>query len=169
MSLITPDFGLLFWMTLIFGIVFFLLAKFGFPMITSMVDKSNERINESIAKAKEAEESLARLAEQQTQMIQEARAEQSRILKEASEAKEQMMAKAREEAQTLSSDMIERAKTQIEAEKESALKDIRRQVSLLSVEIAEKLVRGELKSDDRQAELLDKLFDEAARNRENKS
>ena len=169
MSLITPDFGLLFWMTLIFGIVFFLLAKFGFPMITSMVDKRSERINESIAKAKEAEESLARLAEQQTQMIQEARAEQSRILKEASEAKEQMMAKAREEAQALSSDMIERAKTQIEAEKESALKDIRRQVSLLSVEIAEKLVRGELKSDDRQAELLDKLFDEAARNRENKS
>ncbi len=62
MSLITPDFGLLFWMTLIFLIVFFLLAKFGFPIITGMVDKRSERINGSMAKAKGAAERLAGLA-----------------------------------------------------------------------------------------------------------
>ena len=53
MSLITPDFGLLFWMTLIFGIVFFVLAKWGFPLITGMVDKRSDRIEQSIAKARE--------------------------------------------------------------------------------------------------------------------
>lgn len=162
MSLITPDFGLLFWMTLIFAIVFFVLAKFGFPMITGMVDRRSKRINESIAKAKEAEESLASLAQQQEKMIQETRAEQARILKEASEARDRMIATAKEEARVQASDMIEHARIEIEAEKESALRDIRRQVSLLSVEIAEKVIRKDLESGAEQMALLDRLFDEAA-------
>lgn len=162
MSLITPDFGLLFWMTLIFAIVFFVLAKFGFPMITGMVDRRSKRINESIAKAKEAEESLASLAQQQEKMIKETRAEQARILKEASEARDRMIATAKEEARVQASDMIEHARIEIEAEKESALRDIRRQVSLLSVEIAEKVIRKDLESGAEQMALLDRLFDEAA-------
>lgn len=162
MSLITPDFGLLFWMTLIFAIVFFVLAKFGFPMITGMVDRRSKRINESIAKAKEAEESLASLAQQQEKMIKETRAEQARILKEASEARDRMIATAKEEARVQASDMIEHARIEIEAEKESAFRDIRRQVSLLSVEIAEKVIRKDLESGAEQMALLDRLFDEAA-------
>ena len=62
MSLVTPDFGLLVWMTLIFAIVFFVLAKWGFPAITGMVDKRSERINESIEKAREAEKMLSEMA-----------------------------------------------------------------------------------------------------------
>ena len=81
MSLITPDFGLLVWMTLIFGIVFFVLAKWGFPMITGSVEKRAQRIGESIKAAKEAEEKLRNLAEEQSRMIEETRQEQSRILK----------------------------------------------------------------------------------------
>lgn len=162
MSLITPDFGLLFWMVLIFGIVFFLLAKFGFPMITGMVDRRSERINESIAKAKEAEESLATLAEQQKKLLQEARAEQAKILKEASEARDQMIARAKEDAQAQAADIIGRARAQIENEKETALRDIRSQVAMLSVEIAEKVVQDKLKDNSSQMALLDKLFDEAS-------
>lgn len=162
MSLITPDFGLLFWMVLIFGIVFFLLAKFGFPMITGMVDRRSERINESIAKAKEAEESLATLAEQQKKLLQEARAEQVKILKEASEARDQMIARAKEDAQAQAADIIGRARAQIENEKETALRDIRSQVAMLSVEIAEKVVQDKLKDNSSQMALLDKLFDEAS-------
>lgn len=163
MSLVTPDFGLLFWMVLIFGIVFFLLAKFGFPMITGMVDRRSERINESIAKAKQAEESLARLSEEQTKMIQEARAEQARILKEASEARDQMIAKAREDAQAQADDIISHARVQMEQEKEIALRDIRRQVSILSVEVAEKVVRKKLSTDAEQMALLDRVVDETVR------
>ena len=83
MNLITPDTGLLFWMVLIFGIVFFILAKWGFPAITGMVDKRNEHISESLRLADEARERMSHLAEEQKALIAETKAEQSRILKEA--------------------------------------------------------------------------------------
>ena len=79
MSLITPDFGLLVWMTLIFGIVFFVLAKWGFPMITDSVRQRADRINESIKQAKEAEEKLRNLASEQAAIIEETKKEQTRI------------------------------------------------------------------------------------------
>lgn len=98
MSLITPDFGLLVWMTLIFGIVFFVLAKWGFPMITGSVEKRAQRIGESIKAAKEAEERLRNLAEEQSRMIEEARQEQSRILKEASASRDSIVEQAKDQA-----------------------------------------------------------------------
>ena len=91
MSLITPDFGLIVWMTLIFGIVFFILAKWGFPMITDSVQKRADRINASIKAAKEAEEKLRNLAAEQSEMIEEARKEQARILKEAAASRDMIV------------------------------------------------------------------------------
>ena len=111
MSLITPDFGLLVWMVLIFGIVFFILAKFGFPMITGMVDKRAERIGDSISKAREAEEKLAALAQEQEKMIEQTRLEQGRILKEAAEARDAMVAQAKEQAAEEASKILEKAKS----------------------------------------------------------
>ena len=102
MSLITPDFGLLFWMTLIFAILFFLLAKFGFPIITGMVEKRSERIEKSIAEAHAAEERLSNLEQEQRKVIENARLEQGRILEEAGIAKDNIIsdakARAKEEA-----------------------------------------------------------------------
>ena len=163
MSLITPDFGLLFWMTLIFGIVFFLLAKFGFPMITGMVDERSKRINDSIAKAKEAEQRLASLAEEQSRMIEQTRLEQGRLLREVSESREQIIAQAKVQAEAEASKILADARVRINEERENAVRDIRRQVSLISVEVAQKIVRKELSSDGAQQELLDKLVDEASR------
>ena len=163
MSLITPDFGLLFWMTLIFGIVFFILAKFGFPMITGMVDKRRERIEDSITKAKEAEERLASLADEQARMIEQTRLEQNRILNEAAEARDRIVAQAKEQATEEASKIIDHAKVEIAAERETALRDIRRQVAILSVNVAEKIVRKDLGTDAGQMELIDKLVDEVSR------
>lgn len=163
MSLITPDFGLLFWMTLIFLIVFFLLAKFGFPIITGMVDKRSERINGSIAKAKEAEERLAGLAEEQARLIEQARLEQGRILKEASEARDAMIAKAKAEASQEASAILDNAKREIEIERESALNDIRREVAELGLQVAEKVIRKELDSDSGQKDFIDRILDEMPR------
>lgn len=163
MSLITPDFGLLVWMTLIFGIVFFLLAKFGFPMITGMVDERSKRINDSIAKAKEAEQRLASLAEEQSRMIEQTRLEQGRLLREVSESREQIIAQAKVQAEAEASKILADARVRINEERENAVRDIRRQVSLISVEVAQKIVRKELSSDGAQQELLDKLIDEASR------
>lgn len=160
MSLITPDFGLLFWMTLIFVILFIVLAKFGFPAITGMVDKRSERINESIGKAREAESRLEQLGEEQTRMIEETRAEQARILKEASQARDSILSQARQQAQDDASKIIEQARTQIAAEKESALRDIRSQVANLSVDVAEKILRGRLSSEQAQMDLITKMVDE---------
>ena len=83
MSLVTPDFGLLFWMVIIFGVVFFVLAKFGFPVITGMVRKRSDHIEESLKKAQEAQEALENLTRESRRINEEARAEQGRILKEA--------------------------------------------------------------------------------------
>ncbi|MDO5442181.1 MAG: F0F1 ATP synthase subunit B [Bacteroidia bacterium] len=160
MSLITPDFGLLFWMTLIFAILFFVLAKFGFPAITGMVDKRSERINESIGKAREAEQKLERLSEQHTRMIEETRAEQARILKEASQAKDTILSQARQQAQDDAAKIMEQARTQIAAEKESALRDIRAQVANLSVDVAEKILRNRLSSEQAQMDLITRMVDE---------
>lgn len=163
MSLITPDFGLLFWMTLIFAIVFFILAKFGFPMITRMVDERSERISQSIANAREAEQKLATLAEEQEKMIREAREEQNRILKEASETRDSIISQARSQASEEAAKELARAKTEIAAERETALRDIRRQVALLSVEVAGKVVRKSLSDNAEMSALVDRYMDEADR------
>ncbi|MBQ9399782.1 MAG: F0F1 ATP synthase subunit B [Bacteroidales bacterium] len=160
MSLITPDFGLLFWMVVIFGILFFILAKFGFPMITGMVEKRNRYIADSLRQADEARASLANLAEEQSKLIEQARLEQGRILKEASQTRDKIIAQAKEQASEEAVKMIEHAKKQISAEKESALKEIRTQVAMLSVEVAEKVVRENLKTQSDQLALIDRMMDE---------
>ena len=162
MSLITPDFGLLVWMTLIFGIVFFVLAKWGFPMITGSVRERAERINASIKAAKEAEERLQNLAKEQSEMIEEARREQARILKETFASRDAMIENAKSQAQEEASKIISQARKQIDAEKESALSDIRKEVAMLSVSIAEKVLRKDLADDSEQARLISALVDEMA-------
>lgn len=162
MSLITPAFGLLFWMVVIFGIVFFLLAKFGFPVITKAVQTRSDHIADSLKAADEAQARLAGLAREQAKMIEETRLEQSRILKEASESRERIIAQAREEAAAEAAKLLDHAKVEIAAERESAIRDIRRQVAMISVEVAEKIVRKDLEGDAAQQGLIDRMVDEAA-------
>lgn len=162
MSLITPDFGLIFWMTLIFAIVFFILAKFGFPMITGMVDERAERINASIKLAKEAEKKLGEIAVQQEKMLEETRAEQSRLIKEAAQTRDAIIAQAKGQAQAEADKVIAKAHEQIAAERDAALKDIRSQVALLSMEVAEKIVRQRLADDKAQVDLVNSILDDLA-------
>ena len=161
MSLITPDFGLIFWMVIIFGAVFFILAKFGFPVITRMVEKRNDHIAGSLRAAEEAQKKLAGLAEEQAALIEKTRLEQGRLIKEASETRDAIVAQAKEQASREAAAMIEHAKTEIAAERESAIRDIRSQVASISVEVAEKIVRKDLAEGDDQLALLDRLVDEA--------
>lgn len=162
MSLITPDFGLLVWMTLIFGIVFFVLAKWGFPMITGSVEKRAQRINDSIKAAKEAEEKLRNLAEEQSRMIEETRQEQSRILKEAAASRDNIVEQAKVQAREEASRILDQARTQIAAEKESALRDVRKEVALLSVSVAEKVLKTSLSDGSEQSALVDRLVDDVS-------
>ena len=161
MSLITPSFGLLFWMVVIFGIVFFLLAKFGFPVITKAVQSRSDHIADSLKAADEAQAQLANMAQEQAKMIEETRLEQSRILKEASESRERIIAQAKEDAAAEAAKLLEHAKVEIAAERESAIRDIRRQVAMISVDVAEKIVRKDLDTDGGQQALLDRMVEEA--------
>ena len=163
MSLITPDFGLLFWMVVIFGAVFFLLAKFGFPVITKAVQRRSDHIADSLQAARKAEEQLSNMAQEQQKMIEQTRLEQSRILKEASQAREQMIAQAKEDASAAAEKILEDARSRIAAEKDAALKDIRRQVAMISMEVAEKVVREDLKTDAGQLALVERMLEESQR------
>ena len=165
MSLITPDFGLLFWMTLIFAIVFFILAKFGFPLITGMVKKRSDRIEQSLKDAEEARKALKELAEEHKRMIEEARKEQARILNEAATAGDKIVQEAKDQAREQTTAMIEKAREEIRIEQETARRELSHEVAALSVEVAEKLVRGHLDTDQRQRALIDKLIEEARASR----
>lgn len=157
MDLMMPDSGLLFWMTIIFAIVFFVLAKFGFPIITGMVEKRNRRISDSLEAARIAEEALAGLKQEQERLISEARAEQGRILKEAAAERDNIVARAQEEAHEEARRIMEDARERIREEKDAALTEIRNEVADLSLSIAEKVLRKELSRDGEQKEYAERL------------
>lgn len=162
MSLLTPDFGLLVWMTLIFGIVLVILGKYGFPVITGMVEKRSRQIEDSLNKAREAEKRFSELADEQARLLEQTRAEQSRLVKEASEVRDKMIQSARKKASEEAAGIIAQAKAEIQTERESALRELCRQVSMLSIEVAEKVIRKELDKTEGQLELVDRMVREAA-------
>ena len=155
-----PDSGLLFWMTVIFGLVLFILAKFGFPMITGMVEKRNKRISDSLEAARIAEEALANLQQEQERLISETRSEQARLMQEAAAERDRMIAQAQEQARAEAQKIMDDARVRINEEKEAVMKEIRNEVALVSLSIAEKVVRKELSSDASHKELVDKLINE---------
>ena len=163
MQLITPDTGLLFWMVVIFGLVFFLLWKFGFPIITSMVEKRNTTIEKSLRDAHEIEARMSQMVEEHSRMLEEARKEQAQILREATDARNKIIAAAKDEAREEAGKILAEARTEIAAEKEAALRDVRKEVAVLSVSIAEKILRKELSEDRKQQEYIDRMVDETVR------
>lgn len=160
MSLLVPDSGLLFWMLLAFGIVFFVLAKYGFPIITKMVDERKQYIDTSLEAAREANERLTNIQTESEAILVKAKEEQSRILSEAIATRESIIKEAKGKAQIEGQKMLEEAKLQIQAEKEDAIRDIRRQVAMLSVDIAQKVLRKDLDKETKQMDMIDRLLDE---------
>ncbi len=160
MNLLLPESGLLFWMTVIFAIVFFVLAKFGFPVITGMVERRSRRINDSLEAARVAEEAIENLNATKEQIVAETRMEQERLTKEAVGERERIIGLAQAQARQEADRILQEAHEKILEEKEAALKDIRREVALVSMTIAEKLVRKELSSAEGQRELLDRLVED---------
>lgn len=162
MDLLIPSTGLLFWMTIVFLIVLFLLWKFGFPAIVNMVNARKAFIDDSLRKAHEANEKLANIQQMSETLLQEARQKQSQILKEAAHTRDQIVGQAQEKARNESARIIAEAKAEIENEKQNAIRDIRNEVVVLSVQIAEKILREKLSDDKKQMEIIDRMLDEVA-------
>jgi F-type H+-transporting ATPase subunit b len=164
MDLLIPSTGLLFWMTITFLVVFFLLWKFGFPVITGMVKERQAFIDESLKKAHEANERLANIQKEGESILQEAREKQAQILKEAAETRDAIVEQAQTKARSEGARLLDEAKAAIEQEKKAAIADIRQQVAALSVEIAEKVLRQNLKDDKSQMDLIDRMLDDVSAN-----
>ncbi len=160
MELFTPDVGLIFWMLIPFLIVFFILAKYAWPAILKGVEKRNEYIDESLLAAKQARDELARVKADTEAMLDQTRKEQTAILAEAANSRDMIVADAKEKAGVEAAKMMETARTQILLEKEDAIRQIRREVATLSVDVAEKVLRAKLDKKDEQMNMIDRLLDE---------
>lgn len=159
-SFFTPDFGLLFWMFITFLVVLVVVGKFGFPAIVKMVEERKAYIDESLNKAREANEKLANIQAESEQILKKAREQQAQILKEAMATRDNIVKDAQIKAQVEGQRILDEAKDLISVEKENALKDIREQVADLSIQIAEKMLRKELKKSSEQTEMIDRLLNE---------
>ena len=159
-SILTPDLGLLFWMLLAFLVVFFVLAKFGFPAIVGMVDKRKKYIDESLDKAQKAAAKLENIKQESESILQEARDKQAVILKEAAATRDSIVETAQAKAREESARIISEAKAEIESQKQAAISEIRGEVARLSVEVSEKVLRQKLGTDQAQMDYIDRMLDE---------
>ena len=159
MSLLLPDSGLLFWMFVAFGIVFVILAKYGFPIIIRMVEDRKVYIDQSLEVAREANAQLSKLKQEGDALVAAANKEQGRILKEAMEERDKIVHEARKQAEIAAQKELD-AVRQIQVEKDEAIRDIRRQVAVLSVDIAEKVLRKSLQDKEAQMGMIDRMLDE---------
>ena len=162
MDLLIPSGGLLFWMTLVFLLVFFILWKWGFPSIVKMVEDRKAYIDDSLRKAHEANEKLANIQKESESIMQKAREQQASILREASATRDTIVEQAQEKAREESSRIVSEARAEIEAEKQNVIRDIRNHVAELSVQIAEKILHEKLSNDGKQMELIDRLLDDVS-------
>lgn len=156
-GLLDPSIGLLFWMTLSFLIVMFLLKKFAWKPILEGLKTREEGIASALESAKAAKEEMARLQASNEDLLKEARAERDAMLKEAKEIRENTISRAESEAKEKADAIIAKATAEIENEKLAAMTELKNQVADISLGIAEQVLRKKLADDSEQKELMDKL------------
>jgi F-type H+-transporting ATPase subunit b len=160
MDLITPSIGLIFWNTVVFVILLFLLSKFAWKPILGAVKKREESINNALQAAENAKAEMAKLQSQNEEILQQARIERDQMLKEARDSRDRMIAEAKSKASEEADRMIAAARDSIRNEKLAAITDLKNQVAVLSVEIAEKILRQELSSAEKQQALANSLIED---------
>ena len=160
MSLLIPEIGLLFWMSISFLIVFGILAKFGFPIITKAVEKRNSYIHDSLEKAREAEARIVAVQTEAEKILEKARTERNKILNEAREIQKQIEQEAKTQAEQQAIQQIHRAEAEIEESKQRALDSVKDEIAGISVKIAEKLLSEQLKNDKAQKAFINHLLEE---------
>ncbi len=153
--IIEPGIGLLFWMGITFLILLFLLSKFAWKPILNMVNERETSIVDALNQAKLAKKEMQELKNDNERIIREAKIERDAILKEAREIKDRIVGEAKEAAKTEGDKMIEQARLSIEAEKASAMHDIKTQIGTLSVSIAESILKKQLDSSEAQSSLVE--------------
>ena len=154
MDLITPAFGLIFWQTLIFLTVLFVLGKFAWKPILGALQAREDSIDEALNSAKIAKEEMASLTADNEKLLAEAKLERDKMLTAASKIAEDMKDQAKTDAKVIGEKMIDEARASIESEKNEAIRQIKDQVAELSIQITEKLLKKNLSDDKSQQELI---------------
>lgn len=152
------SFGLFFWQSLIFILLIFLLRKFAWKPILDAVNEREEGIKNALLSAEIARRDMQNLTSHNEKVLAEARVQRDVILKEAREIKEKIVAEAKAEAQIQAGKMIDQAKAAINSEKNAAMAELKNQVSTLSIDIAEKVLRNELADKASQTKLVEKML-----------
>jgi len=164
MQLINPGIGLIFWMTVSFLVVLFILGKFAWPAILKGLKEREQSIQEALDSAKEAQEQMKRLKMDNDKLLKEAMEERDAILAEARKMKDKIIGEAKGKATDEASAIVESAKEKINSEKQAALREIKSTVAEYSIEIAEKILREELKDKAKQKQYIEKLLKETSLN-----
>jgi F-type H+-transporting ATPase subunit b len=164
MDLVNPGFGLVFWTAITFLILLIILRKFAWKPILDAVDEREKSISESLEAADQAKTDMLHLKEDNKQMMKEAREQRDQMLRDAQDMKKRLIADATDEAGKKSAEMIAKAQESIRSEKNAAIKELKSQVGLLSIEIAEKVIKAELKDEKSQKALVEKMLKEVQLN-----
>ena len=153
--------GLFFWQTVLFVLLVLLLKKFAWKPILNAVNEREQGIKDALDSAQKAKEEMANLQADNEKLLKEARAERDAMLKEARDIKNKMISDAKDEAKVETDKMVAQAQAAIESEKKAAIADLKNQVATLSLNIAEKVVKQNLATDDKQQELVKSLLEES--------
>ena len=155
MDLINPSIGLIFWTTFTFVILLFLLTKLAWKPIIGALRSREDSINDALKAAEIAKEDMQKLQSKNEKLLEQARVERDNIIKEARNASNALKEEAKEEASKISAKMVDDARAAIRTEKQAALTEVKTLVASLSLDIAEKLVRTELKDQKAQKALIE--------------
>ena len=164
MDLVTPEFGLIFWTSITFLVLLFILKKFAWKPILGAVSEREKGIKDALASAVEARKEMENLQADNERILKEARAEREAMLKDARELKNKMIDDAKQDAKIEANKLITQAQTAIEAEKKAAIADLKSQVAQISISIAEKVVHDELSNTEKQEKLVESMLDNATLN-----
>lgn len=158
MELVKPSIGLIFWMIVSFSIILFLLKKFAWAPILGMIKEREESIEQALASAEKAKEEMKRLQSNNERILAEAKTERELLLKDAREIREKMIAEAKGMATKEGERLLKSARENIQNEKMAAITELKNQVATLSIDIAEKILKSELSSDEKQKSLVNTLL-----------
>ena len=164
MDLVTPDIGLIFWTTLSFAILYFILAKYAWKPILGAVNDREKSIKDALSAAEKAKEEMANLKSDNEKILNEAKLQREALLKDARDIKSKIISDAQNEATDKANKLIEAAKIAIDNEKSAAMKELKNTVVDLSLNIAEKLLSKELDNKDKQIKNIKDIIDKSKLN-----
>ena len=160
MEIIKPSFGLIFWMLISFGILFFILAKYAWPIISKSIADREQKIEEQLAAAAQAREDMKNLKSEHQALLTLAKEERDTILADARKLRDKLYDEAKDKADEEAQQIIKDAKKAINFEKMKAMTEMKNEIANMSIEIAEKILRQELADKDKQEKLVDKWINE---------